>query len=66
VAHGHSPAALEAGAIHGYTTAFTFSGIVLAAAAVSAFVLVRGRARTQEEPAAPIAEGEEPLVLASV
>jgi EmrB/QacA subfamily drug resistance transporter len=66
VAHGHSPAALEAGAIHGYTTAFTFSGIVLAAAAVSAFVLVRGRARPQEEPAAPVVEGEEPLVLASV
>jgi EmrB/QacA subfamily drug resistance transporter len=50
VAHGHTPAALEAGAIHGYTTAFTFSGIVLAAAAVAAFTLIR-RARFQEQPA---------------
>jgi MFS family permease len=49
VAHGHTPAALEAGAIHGYTTAFTFSGIVLAAAAVAAFTLIR-RARFQEQP----------------
>ena len=48
VAHGHTPAALEAGAIHGYTTAFTFSGVVLAAAAVAAFALVR-RGRAQEE-----------------
>ena len=31
-AHGKSPAALTAGAIHGYTTAFTFSAIVLAVA----------------------------------
>ena len=31
--HGSSPAALEAGAIHGYTSAFTFSAIVLAVAA---------------------------------
>ena len=46
VVHGHSPAALEAGAIHGYTTAFTFSGIVLAAAAVAAFTLIR-RARSR-------------------
>ncbi len=65
VVHGHSPAALEAGAIHGYTTAFTFSGIVLTAAAVTAFTLVRGsRARTEEQPA--VGEGEEPLVLATV
>jgi EmrB/QacA subfamily drug resistance transporter len=49
VAHGRTPAALEAGAIHGYTTAFTFSGIVLAAAAVAAFTLIR-RARFQEQP----------------
>jgi EmrB/QacA subfamily drug resistance transporter len=44
VAHGTSPAAQAAGAIHGYTTAFTFSAIVLAAAAASAFFLIR-RAR---------------------
>ena len=49
VAHGRTPAALEAGAIHGYTTAFTFSGIVLSAAAAAAFTLVR-RARFQEQP----------------
>ncbi|HWD54976.1 MAG TPA: MFS transporter [Acidimicrobiales bacterium] len=48
VAHGHSPAALEAGSIHGYTTAFTFSGIVLAVAAVTTFGLIR-RARAQEQ-----------------
>jgi EmrB/QacA subfamily drug resistance transporter len=48
VAHGHTPAALEAGAIHGYTTAFTFSGVVLSVAAVTAFALVR-RGRAQEE-----------------
>ena len=49
MAHGHTPAALEAGAIHGYTTAFTFSGIVLATAAVTSFALIR-RARHQEQP----------------
>jgi EmrB/QacA subfamily drug resistance transporter len=42
--HGTSPTALAAGAIHGYTSAFTFSAAVLAAAAVAAFTLVR-RAR---------------------
>jgi hypothetical protein len=30
-----------AGSIHGYTTAFMFSAIVLAAAAVAAFALIR-------------------------
>jgi EmrB/QacA subfamily drug resistance transporter len=55
VVHGHSPAALEAGAIHGYTTAFTFSGIVLAAAAVGAFTLIR-RARDQEQPVGALDE----------
>jgi EmrB/QacA subfamily drug resistance transporter len=48
VTHGHSPASLEAGAIHGYTTAFTFSGIVLAVAAVTTFGLIR-RAKAQEQ-----------------
>ncbi len=41
VAHGTSPAAREAGALHGYTAAFTFSAIVLAAAAVASFALIR-------------------------
>ena len=44
--HGTSPASLTAGAIHGYTTAFIFSAIVLALAATAAFTLIRRRART--------------------
>jgi len=40
-AHGRSAESLTAGAIHGYTTAFTFSAIVLAVAAVAAFSLIR-------------------------
>ena len=52
VVHGTSPAALAAGAIHGYTTAFTFSAIVLAVAAAAAFVLIR-RARTGSPDAGP-------------
>jgi len=40
-AHGHSSAALTAGAIHGYTTAFVFAAIVLACAAAVAFALVQ-------------------------
>jgi EmrB/QacA subfamily drug resistance transporter len=51
-AHGTSPASLAAGAIHGYTTAFTFSAAVLALAATGAFVLIR-RART-DSPDAPV------------
>jgi EmrB/QacA subfamily drug resistance transporter len=39
--HGKSAAAEVAGSIHGYTTAFLFSAIVLAAAAATAFALVR-------------------------
>ncbi len=72
VVHGTSPAALAAGAIHGYTTAFTFSAIVLAVAAASAFVLIR-RTRTGAPNAA--AEGtidavdgdqRDPLALVTV
>ena len=40
-AHGTSSAALAAGAVHGYTTAFTFSAIVLVLAGTTAFGLVR-------------------------
>jgi EmrB/QacA subfamily drug resistance transporter len=49
-AHGTSRAAVAAGAIHGYTTAFTFSAIVLAVAAVTAFTLIRtpGKAVVRE------------------
>jgi ABC-type sulfate transport system permease component len=67
VAHGHSPAALEAGAIHGYTTAFTFSGIVLAAAAVTAFTLVRrAQPQSEEQPVVVEEEDSEPRVLVTV
>jgi len=39
--HGTSRAALEAGAVHGYTTAFAFSALVLAAAVVAVTTLIR-------------------------
>jgi EmrB/QacA subfamily drug resistance transporter len=41
VTHGKSATAQAAGAVHGYTTAFTFSAIVLAVAAVIGFTLIR-------------------------
>jgi EmrB/QacA subfamily drug resistance transporter len=55
--HGKSAAAEVAGSIHGYTTAFLFSAIVLAAAAVGAFALVRA-------PKDAIGVGEDPELLA--
>ena len=55
--HGTSEAALAAGAIHGYTSAFTFSAIVLAAAAVAAFALIR-RARLGPDGAEEVAVDE--------
>ena len=61
-AHGKSVASLTAGSIHGYTTAFTFSAIVLAVAAVSAVTLIR-RGRPSEAEA-ELAE-DEGLVLAA-
>jgi EmrB/QacA subfamily drug resistance transporter len=64
-AHGKSAASLTAGSIHGYTTAFTFSAIVLAVAAVSAFTLIR-RGRPGTDEAAVEAGDEQPLVLAAV
>ena len=60
-AHGKSAASLTAGSIHGYTTAFTFSAIVLAVAAVSAVILI-SRNRPSEAQA-EVAE-DEGLVLA--
>jgi EmrB/QacA subfamily drug resistance transporter len=63
VVHGSSPAALTAGAIHGYDSAFIFSAIVLAAAAVAAVTLLR-RAKHQQAPAEGVEA--EPLILASV
>jgi MFS family permease len=53
--HGHTVAAVTAGAIHGYTSAFTFSAIVLGAAVVASFALIR------PPRALPVAEAEELL-----
>ena len=50
--HGTSAAAEKAGSIHGYTTAFTFSAIMLGLAAVSAFTLIRPpRVAANDDPA---------------
>jgi EmrB/QacA subfamily drug resistance transporter len=50
--HAHTVNAVAAGAIHGYTSAFTFSAIVLALAAFTAFMLIRpARALPKEEAA---------------
>ena len=62
-AHGKSVASLTAGSIHGYTTAFTFSAIVLAVAGVSAFALIR---RGRPDAADIVTEEEQVLVLAPV
>ncbi len=61
-AHGKSVASLTAGSIHGYTTAFTFSAIVLAVAAASAFTLIR---RGRPEASDAVAAEETALVLAA-
>ncbi len=58
--HGHTVAAVTAGAIHGYTTAFTFSAIVLGLAVIAAFALIRP-ARSL-----PVAEAEELLAHVGV
>jgi len=63
VTHGTSPTALAEGAIHGYTSAFTFSAVVLAGAAVAAFALIR-RARPNREGAEEVAADEPELELA--
>ncbi|HTU37532.1 MAG TPA: MFS transporter [Acidimicrobiales bacterium] len=69
--HGTSAASVAAGAIHGYTTAFTFSAIVLAVAATATFVLIRrSRANSVDTTVdgADALEGtdEEPLALVTV
>jgi EmrB/QacA subfamily drug resistance transporter len=56
--HGTSAAAVTAGAIHGYTTAFAFSAIMLALAALTAFSLIRTSTRAPSE--------EPELVLAAI
>ena len=64
--HGRSPAALTAGAIHGYTTAFTFSAVVLTVAAIVAFTLIRRSRHVSSEAIEGADESEEPLVLVGV
>jgi EmrB/QacA subfamily drug resistance transporter len=54
VVHGRTPAALRDGAVHGYTTAFLFSAIVLAVAAVSAFALIRAAKDPADEEVAAL------------
>ena len=67
--HGTSAAAEVAGSIHGYTTAFLFSAIVLAAAAVSAFALIRApKSALTEDPEllavpAPLSPGHPPSAV---
>jgi MFS family permease len=61
-AHGSSLTSRAAGAVHGYTTAFTFSAIVLAAAAIIAFALIRASRHSDVEEASA-AENEETLPL---
>jgi len=51
-AHAHVAGAVESAAVHGYTTAFTVSAVLLAAAAVVAGVLIRAsRDQVQAEAA---------------
>ena len=66
-AHAHAGDALQKAAVHGYTTAFTVSGVLLAAAALAAGVLIRA-SRHQLQPGAPVSDrtmsGSELLVVA--
>ena len=62
-AHGTSAASLTDGAIHGYTTAFTFSAVVLAVAAAAAFGLIRRGRPTSDQAVAE--EAGELLTIAA-
>lgn len=62
--HGTSPGSLTAGAIHGYTSAFTFSAIVLALAVAAAFTLIRPP-RSEAEDAVGAEAGEAFAVAAT-
>jgi MFS family permease len=54
--HGTSAAAELAGSIHGYTTAFGFSAVILAIAAVAALTLIRPpKAATSDVDMLPVA-----------
>ena len=59
VTHGSSASALAEGAVHGYTTAFTFSAVVLVAAGVAAFALVRRVRAPVAEPAFAVVQEAE-------
>jgi hypothetical protein len=52
--HGTSATSLSEAAVHGYTTAFTFSAVVMVLAGIAAFSLVR-RARVRTTPSMRIA-----------
>ncbi len=56
--HGFAAASVAAGYVHGYTTAFRFSAVMLVAACLAAFGLVR---RTRPNVSGP--DGTEPLPL---
>ena len=58
-AHLHAHLGLQKAAVHGYTTAFTVSALLLAAAAVVAFVLIRA----SRHDVAPEAAVSEPALL---
>jgi EmrB/QacA subfamily drug resistance transporter len=60
-AHAHATMAVQRAAVHGYTTAFTVSAILLAAAAVVSGVLIRA-SRDQPRPEAQLTE---PALFAS-
>jgi EmrB/QacA subfamily drug resistance transporter len=60
-AHAHATMALQKAAVHGYTTAFTISAILLAAAAVVSAALIRAP-RDQSQPEAHF----EPVVFAEL
>ncbi len=66
--HERSTVSVAAGAIHGYTTAFTFSACVMGAAAVATFLLIRRGRPDPEGDVAAVAEteGDEGLTLAVV
>ena len=56
--HGSSAASRAAGAIHGYTTAFTFSACVMGGAAVATFLLIRRGRSDADRDVVTMAETE--------
>ena len=66
-AHLHADLGLQKAAVHGYTTAFTVSALLLAAAAVVAFALIRA-SRHDVQPEAALGDPAllRPAVVESV